>query len=68
MIVNRYCGSGVETIAIASQRIQAGQADVIIAGGTESMSLVPVMGFKTALNYTIAKDTSNVLHQHGIDS
>lgn len=56
MVVNRYCGSGVETIAIASQRIQAGQADVIIAGGTESMSLVPVMGVKTALNYTIAKD------------
>lgn len=56
MIVNRYCGSGVETIAIASARIHAGQADVIIAGGTESMSLVPVMGIKTALNYTIAKD------------
>jgi len=56
MVVNRYCGSGVETIAIASARIHAGQADVIIAGGTESMSLVPVMGFKTALNYTIAKD------------
>jgi acetyl-CoA acyltransferase len=56
VIVNRYCGSGVETIAIASARIHAGQADVIIAGGTESMSLVPVMGFKTALNYTIAKD------------
>jgi acetyl-CoA acyltransferase len=54
MIVNRYCGSGVETIAIASQRIQAGQADIIIAGGTESMSLVPVMGIKTALNYEIA--------------
>jgi acetyl-CoA acyltransferase len=56
VIVNRYCGSGVETIAIASARIHAGQADIIIAGGTESMSLVPVMGFKTALNYQIAKD------------
>ena len=56
MIVNRYCGSGLEAIAIASQRIQAGQADCIIAGGTESMSLVPVMGYKTALNYGIAKD------------
>ena len=56
MIVNRYCGSGIETIAIASQRIQAGQADCIIAGGTESMSLVPVMGFKTALNYKIATE------------
>ena len=56
MVINRYCGSGVEAIAIASARIQAGQADVIIAGGTESMSLVPVMGWKTALNYTIAHD------------
>jgi acetyl-CoA acyltransferase len=56
MVINRYCASGVEAIAIASHRIQAGQADVIIAGGTESMSLVPVMGFKTALNYAIAKD------------
>ncbi|HMI65287.1 MAG TPA: acetyl-CoA C-acyltransferase [Cyclobacteriaceae bacterium] len=56
MVINRYCGSGVEAIAIASARIHAGQADVIIAGGTESMSLVPVMGFKTALNYEIAKD------------
>jgi len=51
--VNRYCGSGLEAIAIASQRIHAGMADCIIAGGTESMSLVPVMGFKTALNYEI---------------
>ncbi len=56
LVINRYCGSGVEAIAIASARIHAGQADIIIAGGTESMSLVPVMGFKTALNYTIAKD------------
>jgi acetyl-CoA acyltransferase len=56
LVINRYCGSGVEAIAIASARIHAKQADIIIAGGTESMSLVPVMGFKTALNYTIAKD------------
>jgi acetyl-CoA acyltransferase len=56
LVVNRYCGSGVETIQMASSRIHAGMADVIIAGGTESMSLVPVMGFKTALNYTIAKE------------
>ncbi len=56
IIINRYCGSGVEAIAIASARIHAGQADVIIAGGTESMSLVPVMGFRTALNYEIAKN------------
>lgn len=56
MIINRYCGSGLEAINIASARIHAGQADCIIAGGTESMSLVPVMGYKTALNWKIAKD------------
>lgn len=56
MVINRYCGSGIEAIHIACARIHAGQADVIIAGGTESMSLVPVMGWKTALNYAIAKD------------
>jgi acetyl-CoA acyltransferase len=57
MVVNRYCGSGVEAIAIASAKIHAGLADCIIAGGTESMSLVPTMGWKTALNYTIASET-----------
>ena len=41
--VNRYCGSGLEAIALASARIHAGTADCIIAGGTESMSMVPVM-------------------------
>jgi acetyl-CoA acyltransferase len=66
MIVNRYCGSGVETIAIASQRIQAGQADIIIAGGTESMSLVPVMGFKTALNYKIATENPTYYTSMGL--
>ncbi len=54
MIINRYCGSGVEAINIASARIHAGMADCIIAGGTESMSLVPMMGYKTVLNYKIA--------------
>lgn len=54
MTINRYCGSGLEAIAIASAKIHAGLADCIIAGGTESMSMVPVMGWKTALNYDIA--------------
>jgi len=54
-IVNRYCGSGIETIAIATAKIKTGMADCIIAGGTESMSLVPVMGYKTALNWKIAE-------------
>jgi len=54
MVVNRYCGSGLESIAIAAQRIHSGMADLILAGGVESMSMVPVMGWKTALNYSIA--------------
>ena len=54
--VNRYCGSGIETIAMAVAKIKAGLADCIIAGGTESMSLVPTVGYKTVPNYNIAKD------------
>lgn len=53
MIVNRYCGSGLEAIAIAAAKIHAGQAHCIIAGGTESMSLVPTMGWRTVLNYDL---------------
>lgn len=56
--VNRYCASGLETIAIATAKIQAGQAECIIAGGTESMSLVPTAGYKTVPNYEIAKDAA----------
>ena len=56
MIINRYCGSGIEAINIASVRVHAGMADCIIAGGVESMSLVPVMGYKTVLNYKIANE------------
>lgn len=54
MTVNRYCGSGIETIGLATAKIRAGMADVIIAGGTESMSLVPTVGYKTAPNFEIA--------------
>jgi acetyl-CoA acyltransferase len=56
-IINRYCGSGVEAIALACAKIHSGLADCIIAGGTESMSLVPMLGWKTALNYEIASST-----------
>ena len=65
-IVNRYCGSGLEAIAIASQRIQSGMADCIIAGGTESMSLVPVMGWKTALNYGITSQQPDYYTSMGL--
>ncbi len=44
--VNRYCASGLETIAIATAKIRSGMAECIIAGGTESMSLVPTAGWK----------------------
>jgi acetyl-CoA acyltransferase len=54
LIVNRYCGSGVETIAMAVGKITAGMAECIIAGGTESMSMVPTVGWKTVPNYTLA--------------
>ena len=53
--VNRFCSSGLETIGIASAKIQAGMADCIIAGGAESMSSVPMTGFKPELNYDIVK-------------
>jgi acetyl-CoA acyltransferase len=56
MTVNRYCASGLETIAIATAKIRTGQAECIVAGGTESMSLVPTAGWKTVPAYSIAKD------------
>lgn len=55
MTVNRYCASGVETIAIATAKIRAGMADCIVAGGVESMSLVPTVGWRTVLNFETAK-------------
>lgn len=54
--VNRYCGSGLETIAMGVAKIRAGMADCIVAGGIESMSMVPVMGHKTSLNYRVAAE------------
>lgn len=56
MTVNRYCASGLETIAIATSKIRMGMADCIIAGGTESMSMVPTAGWKTVPAYSIARD------------
>lgn len=54
MVLNRYCGSGIEAIALGAARIHAGSAQCIIAGGAESMSLVPMMGYKPALNWGVA--------------
>ncbi len=55
MTVNRYCASGLETIAIAVAKIKAGMADCIIAGGVESMSPIPFGGWKITPNYELAK-------------
>lgn len=65
-IINRYCGSGLEAIALAVGKVKAGMADCIIAGGTESMSLVPMMGYKTALNYKIATETPSYYISMGL--
>lgn len=56
MTINRYCASGLEAIAIATAKIRTGMAECIVAGGTESMSLVPTAGWKPVPAYSIAKD------------
>ncbi len=54
--INRYCASGLESIAMATAKIRAGMADCIIAGGVESMTFVPAAGWKTSPSYNIASD------------
>jgi acetyl-CoA acyltransferase len=54
--VNRYCASGLETIGMATAKIQSGMADCIIAGGAESMSFIPMGGYKPTPDYAIAKE------------
>ncbi|TAK47968.1 MAG: thiolase family protein [Saprospiraceae bacterium] len=57
MTVNRYCASGLETISIAVAKIKAGMGQCFIAGGTESMSMIPLTGFRLAPNYQVASTT-----------
>jgi len=64
--INRYCGSGLEAIAMATAKIQSGQAECIIAGGTESMSLVPTAGWRTMPNYEYAKDNGDYYLSMGL--
>ena len=66
MTVNRYCASGLETISIAVAKIRAGMGEVYIAGGIESMSLVPMTGYKLALNYDTAEKNPDYLVGMGI--
>lgn len=56
MTVNRYCSSGIETMAIAKAKIESGMADVIIAGGTESMSAIAMGGWRVTPNAKISKE------------
>jgi acetyl-CoA acyltransferase len=64
--VNRYCASGLETIAMATAKIQTGMAACIIAGGTESMSMVPTAGWRTVPNYSIARDDGDYYLSMGL--
>ncbi len=64
--INRYCGSGLEAIAIATAKIQSGMAECIIAGGTESMSLVPTAGWRTMPNYKYAKENADYYLSMGL--
>lgn len=56
MTVNRYCASGLETISLATAKIRAGMADCIIAGGTESMSYIPMGGYKPTPAFSLSKE------------
>ena len=66
MTVNRYCASGLETISIAVAKIRAGMGECYIAGGAESMSLIPMTGYKLAPNYNIAAQTPDYLVGMGL--
>lgn len=66
MTVNRYCASGLETISIAVAKIRAGMGHCYIAGGTESMSMIPMTGYKLAPNYKTASTTPDYLVGMGL--
>ena len=63
--VNRYCASGLETISMAVAKIAAGMGEIYVAGGTESMSMIPMTGYKLAPAYSVASSTPNYLASMG---
>jgi acetyl-CoA acyltransferase len=65
MTVNRYCASGLETISIAAAKIKAGMGSCFIAGGTESMSMIPMTGYKFAPSYKVASSTPDYIVSMG---
>src|ERR1043165_1570513 len=66
MTINRFCSSGVQAVALAADRIRTGDDDVVIAGGTESMSMVPMMGHKVELNDAVFANNDNVAIAYGM--
>ncbi len=66
MTVNRFCASGLQSVALAADRIRLGEADVLIAGGAESMSAVPMMGNKVAMNPALFEREENVAIAFGM--
>ena len=66
MTINRFCSSGVQAVALAADRIRTGDDDVVIAAGTESMSMVPMMGNKIALNDAVFAKDDNVAIAYGM--
>jgi acetyl-CoA acyltransferase len=66
MTINRFCSSGVQAVALAADRIRTGDDDVVIAAGTESMSMVPMMGNKIALNEAVFQHDENVAIAYGM--
>jgi acetyl-CoA acyltransferase len=63
--VNRFCSSGLQTVALAADRIRLGEADLMLAGGTESMSMVPMMGNKVAMSPDVFRD-DNIAIAYGM--
>ncbi len=64
--VNRYCASGLETISMAVAKIRAGMGHIFLAGGTESMSMIPMTGYKLAPSYKVASETPDYMVSMGI--
>ncbi|MUV14836.1 acetyl-CoA C-acyltransferase [Noviluteimonas gilva] len=64
--INRFCSSGLQAVALAADQIRLGQADLMLAGGTESMSMVPMMGNKVALSPSVFANDENVMIAYGM--
>ena len=63
--INRFCSSGLQSIAYAAERIMLGHSEAIIAGGVESMSMVPMMGNISSSECTISRNSSTILYGNG---